>query len=109
MYRKKYGKLTPINISEFLILDKVFPRAMLRCLIHAENSLYKITGGGVGYSNIAEKQIGMLKSQLEYEDINGIFNLGLHEYLDDFQRKLNEVSKAIFDTFFSTENVLKIY
>ena len=105
MYRKTNGKLTPIGISEFLILDKVFPRSMLRCLIHAENSLYKITGGSVGYSNIAEKRIGILKSQLEYEDINEIFHSGLHEYLDDFQSKLNEVSKAIFDTFFSIENV----
>jgi uncharacterized alpha-E superfamily protein len=108
MYRKKYGKLTPISISEFLILDKVFPRAMLRCLMHAEDSLYKITGGGIGYSNVAEKQIGILKSQLEYEDINEIFNFGLHEYMDDFQGKLNDVSKAIFDTFFSIENVIKI-
>jgi uncharacterized alpha-E superfamily protein len=108
MYRKKYGKLTPYGISEFLILDKVFPRAMLRCLMHAENSLYKITGGGVGYSNIAEKRIGILKSQLEYEEISAIFDYGLHEYLDDFQRKLNSVSEAIFDTFFSIENILKM-
>ena len=107
MYRKKYGKLTPISISEFLILDKVFPRAMLRCLMHAEYSLYKITGGDVGYSNLAEKQIGILKSQLEYEDINEIFQSGLHEYLDNFQLKLNKVSKAIFDTFFSIENIIK--
>ena len=108
MYRKKYGKLTPYDISEFLILDKVFPRAILRCLIHAENSLYKITGGGYGYSNIAEKRMGILKSQLEYEDINTIFDFGLHEYLDRLQEKLNEVSNGIFDTFFSIENVLKI-
>jgi uncharacterized alpha-E superfamily protein len=105
MYRKKFGKLTPVLISEFLILDKVFPRAMLRCLFHAEQSLHKITGGGEGYSNKAEKQIGMLKSRLEYEDINEIFTSGLHEYLDNFQKKLNEVSIAIFDTFFSIDSL----
>lgn len=37
MYRKKYGKLTALNISEFLILDKVFPRSINFCLIEAEN------------------------------------------------------------------------
>jgi uncharacterized alpha-E superfamily protein len=107
MYRKRYGKLIPSGISEFLILDKVFPRAMLRCLIQAENSLYSITGGGYGYSNSAEKKLGILKSQLEYTDIDEIFSIGLHEFIDNFQKKLNEVSDAIFDTFFSIENIIK--
>ena len=106
MYRKKNGKLNAANIAEFLILDKVFPRSMLKCLMQAEQSLYAITGSSGGYSNSAEKQIGMLRSQLEYTDINDIFNSGLHEYLDNFQKKLNEVSSAIFETFFSIENAI---
>ena len=48
----------------------------------------------------------MLKSQLEYADINDIFDSGLHEYLDNFQKKLNEVSTAIFEIFFSIENII---
>jgi len=103
MYRKKYGKLTPLNISEFLILDKVFPRSMLRCLMHAEQSLHIITGNQNGYTNGAEKQIGILRSQLDYTDVQEIFDSGLHEYLDNFQKNLNDVSVAIFDSFFSTE------
>jgi len=105
MYRKRFGKLTIPGISEFLILDKVFPRSMLRCLIHAENSLYIITGNQGGYTNSAERKLGLLKSQLEYAEINEIFISGLHEYLDNFQSKLNEVSGAIFETFFSIENI----
>ena len=85
MYRKKNGKLTPNKISEFLILDKNFPRSMLSCLVFAEHSLHAITGSGDGYINEAEKQLGMLKSRLVYADGNDIFNFGLHEYLDDFQ------------------------
>jgi len=108
MYRKKHGKLTPAGISEFLILDKVFPRSILRCLLHAEQSLHTITGSGEGYSNHAEKQLGMLKSGLEYADINDIFSSGLHEFLDNFQVKLNEVSSAIYETFFSIENTMNI-
>ncbi len=101
MYRKKYGKLAPASISEFLILDKIFPRAILRCLYHTEQSLSLITGNHQGYSNNAEKKLGLLKSQLEYADINEIFNSGLHQYMDDFQVKLNGVSSAITETFFN--------
>ena len=106
MYRKKYGKLTPLNISEFLILDDSFPRSILYCVDKTGQSLNVITGNTTGFSNKAEKQIGILKSQLEYADINDIFTTGLHEYLDNFQAKLNETSSAIFETFFSIENAL---
>jgi len=106
MYRKKYGRLSAAGITQFLTLDKDFPRSMLRCLMQAEHSLYSITGNAEGHSNSAERHLGMLKSQLEYADIDEIINGGLHEYLDDFQRKLNEVSRAIFDSFFSTEKII---
>ncbi len=106
MYRKKNGKLTPIGISEFLILDKIFPRSILKCLTQTEQSLHIISGRTEGYSNNAEKQLGILKSQLEYVDIQDIFEMGLHEYLDNFQKKLNETSTAIFETFFSMENII---
>lgn len=105
MYRKKYGKLNSSSICEFLILDRIFPRSMLRCLIQAELSLHTITGSKEGYSNDAERQIGVQKSQLEYEEIDRIFEYGLHEYLDNFQIRLNEVSNAIFNTFFSINNI----
>lgn len=103
MYRKKYGKLTAHQISEFLILDKEFPRSVLNCLIRAERSMSAITGTTIGYSNEAEKHLGMLTSQLIYADINDIFELGLHEFLDDFQIKLNSTSSKIYETFFSID------
>lgn len=103
MYRKKNGKLTALGISEFLLLDNAFPRSMLQCLMQAEQSLKIITGNTNGFSNHAEKQLGMLRSQLEYADINDIFINGLHEYIDKFQENLNEVSTALYYSFFSID------
>jgi uncharacterized alpha-E superfamily protein len=104
MYRKKYGKLTALNISEFLILDKVFPRSINFCLIEAEKSLKAITGKEGGFTNSAEKQLGKLRSQLEFTDVNDIFDSGLHEYIDAFQKRLNEVSTAVYDSFFANSH-----
>ncbi len=104
MYRKKYGKLTSSNIADFLILDTEFPRSILACLIRADQSLIALSGRSIGFSNNAQKQLGALKSQLEYADINDIINAGMHEYLDDIQRKLNEISSAIYETFFAVES-----
>lgn len=103
MYRKTYGKLTAANISEFLILDKRFPRSILCCLIHAEKSLQEITGNTAGFSSNAEKQLGKLKSELEFIEIKDIFEIGLHEYLDGFQQKLNFVSISLYDSFFAAQ------
>ena len=109
MYRKRFGKLTSKEISEFLILDKIFPRSMLRCLLHAEQSMQTITGSPSGYYNSAERKLGLLKAHLEYADINEVFSQGLHEYLDDFQDKLNDVSNAVFESFFSVEQIVSNY
>ncbi|MGB5435687.1 MAG: alpha-E domain-containing protein [Maribacter sp.] len=107
MYRKKYGKLTALNISEFLILDKKFPRSMLCCLIYAEQSLQEITGSIGGFSNEAEKQLGKLKSELEFVDINDVFASGLHEYLDEFQQHLNRVSISLYNSFFAVQSQIQ--
>lgn len=104
MYRKKYGKLTATDIAAFLILDTAFPRSILNCLIRAERSLIMLSGSSFGFNNLAQKQLGALKSQLEYVDINDIISAGLHEYLDDIQQKLNGISSAIYNSFFALEN-----
>ncbi|AIZ42942.1 MULTISPECIES: alpha-E domain-containing protein [Cellulophaga] len=104
MYRKKYGKLTSASIAEFLILDTEFPRSILACLIRAEQSLITLSGSSFGFSNSAQKQLGALKSQLEYTAINEIISGGMHEYLDDIQKKLNGISTAVYESFFTIEN-----
>ncbi len=103
MYRKKYGKLKPASISEFLILDTEFPRSILACLIRAERSLVKLSGSSVGFSNTAQKELGALKSQLEYISIEEIIAQGMHEFINEIQEKLNSISSAIYDSFFVME------
>ncbi|KAA3595602.1 MAG: alpha-E domain-containing protein [Candidatus Scalindua sp. AMX11] len=102
MYRKQYGKLEIKKIITFLALDTNFPRSMHYCLIAAERSLHAITGTSIfSFSTAAEKELGKLRSEMDYTDIEDIMNQGLHEYLDAFQMKHNRVSEVIFETFFS--------
>ncbi len=101
MYRKKYHGIFPQCVAEFLILDDLFPRAMRHCVIKAEESLHKITGTAKGaISNPAEKSLGRLRADLDYSDMEEILFRGLHEFLDQFQTRLNLVDKAVNDSFF---------
>jgi len=107
MYRKKNGRIQPVKVAEFLILDREFPRSMRYCLIQAEQSLRAVTGSARGtYANPAEQQLGRLKSEFDYADIGGIIALGLHEYLDAFEAKLNAWGEALAIVYFSHQPVV---
>jgi len=106
MYRKRHGRITPANVADFLILDREFPRAMHFCLIQAEESLTAITGnrGGRIYTS-AEQKLGRLRSELNYARIDEVIHAGLHEFIDQFQVRLNDVGEAISETFFAPQAI----
>jgi uncharacterized alpha-E superfamily protein len=102
MYRKKHSLIHPAKVAEFLMLDPDFPRSIRYCLINAEKSLRAVANTPPGtYSNNAEKQLGLLRAELDYADIQEIIKNGLHEYLDNFEAKLNSVGEALFSVFFA--------
>lgn len=105
MYSREHGGLVPIHIAGFLILNQEFPRSILHCLQKAEQSLKFISGNyGQTFQNAAEKQIGLVRSDLSYAEIDDIFQQGLHEYLDQIQININSISDAIYETYFSIRN-----
>jgi uncharacterized alpha-E superfamily protein len=103
MYRKTgQHRITPTQVAEFLILNREFPRSIQFCLLQAERSIYKIAETPVGtWTNPLERSLGQLRSELDYLTIEEIIQSGLHEFLDRFQQRLNDVSKKLFQTFFT--------
>ena len=43
MYRQRHGRIAPVNVVNFLVLDREFPRAVLHCLTRANESLHSIS------------------------------------------------------------------
>jgi uncharacterized alpha-E superfamily protein len=102
MYRKRYGRITPRQVAEFLILAPEFPRAIHYCLVKAEESLHAISSSDIArFENLAEKRLGRLRAELAYANIDEIMSGGLHEFLDTFQTKLNHVGEGIAEAFFT--------
>lgn len=104
MYRKRHHVIDPRRVTDFLLLDREFPRAVRYCLMKAADSLHVISGNngtnGV-YANIAEQRLGRLRTEFDYTGLEEIFQLGLHEFLDQLQLRINLVGEAIRQTFFS--------
>ena len=106
MYRKRYGQITPDQVAEFLILDREFPRSIQFSLIEAERSLRRISGSSDGtFTNPAEKELGKLRSDLGYYQIEDIVASGLHQFLDSLQARLIAVGGAIASTFLNLHTV----
>ncbi|TWT31889.1 alpha-E domain-containing protein [Blastopirellula retiformator] len=102
MYRQRYGRINPANIVNFLVLDKEFPRAILHCLSRANDSLHAITGSDPeGFSNLPEQRLGQLRASLAFTSAEDIVNRGMHEFVDDMQRRVNAVGGALSNTFFT--------
>jgi uncharacterized alpha-E superfamily protein len=106
MYRKCQHRITPMNVAQFLILDREFPRSIQFCLMQAERSLCQITGINPGvWTNPVERTLGRVRAQLDYITIEEIVHRGLHEFLDDLQIQINSVGEKIFEEFFALEAV----
>jgi uncharacterized alpha-E superfamily protein len=106
MYRKRFGLIVPARVVDFLLLDPKFPRSMRYCVSKAERSLHAITGNPTDVaSTSAERRLGRLRGELEYGDAREIIAGGLHEYIDAFQKRLNGVGEAVFETFFAMRPV----
>jgi uncharacterized alpha-E superfamily protein len=106
MYRKRYGRLVPERIVEFLLLDVEFPRAVKSCLTRARESAHAISGTPISMCRHPLEQTFMeLCSELAYARVETLIANGLHEYLDDLQTRMNDIGSGIMNTFFATADV----
>jgi len=102
MYRKRYGRLSPDRIVDFLLLDDEFPRAIRFCLMEARESAHAISGTPRGmFRSPLEQRLGEVCSGLAYAQVDEIVANGLHEYLDDLQTQMNLIGADIHETFFA--------
>lgn len=103
MYRKRGPhRISPIDVADFLLLDADFPRSIRSCIQNADRSLHQITGTPSGnWSNPVELDLGKLRADLDYVMIDQVINSGLHEFLDNLQRRGNLVDALIAKEFFA--------
>jgi uncharacterized alpha-E superfamily protein len=106
MYRKKYGRITPRDIVEFLVTDAEFPRSIHWCVHRAYESLRAIIGKEAGAGQYAsEKQMLPLRAELESAPVEAIMKSGLHQYLDGLQQKMNAIDDSLKSDFIEDKRV----
>jgi uncharacterized alpha-E superfamily protein len=51
--------------------------------------------------------LGQLRAELDYASVRDIIDRGLHEFIDGFQTKLNQVGAALDEVFFAPRPIPK--
>ena len=109
MYRKRFNLISAKNIVDFLIFDREFPRSIRYCIHHAERAFFNISGTPFGvYDNDLARHFGKLMGKLNYSYIDEVMTVGVHQFLDEIQSDLNNISSVIHDNFFANKPVDEI-
>jgi uncharacterized alpha-E superfamily protein len=88
------------KVVEFLILSEFFPRSIRFCAGALDEALRRISGcKDEHFTNHAEKLTGRLVAELNYSALEDIKTVGMHQYMDELQIKLNAIGEAIFQTY----------
>jgi len=100
-YRQKWGRIRPDRVTEFLLMDQIFPRSICHCLLTVRDSLHAVTGTPVGmHQNRAERLLGQLCAKMAYLEMEPVFEEGLHAFIDRIQIELNTLSELLGEQFF---------
>lgn len=108
MYRRVYGRIEPKKVAEFLLLDRHFPRSVRYCVETIEACLKSIIQDSqnvMAHQPASDQQdpsylVSQVASQLRSSEIEDLINQGLHEFIDSFQTKINEIGEAIYHAYF---------
>jgi uncharacterized alpha-E superfamily protein len=97
-YRRRYGaSMDPGDVVEFLLLAPDLPRSVVFCLSAAQTLLQDLAAGR---PSRALRRLGRTCASLRYRDVGELFEVGLHDFLAEAKRRIDEVADDVADEFF---------
>jgi uncharacterized alpha-E superfamily protein len=84
----------PWLVADLLILKDEMPRSLASCYENLVQNLDRIAGA-YGRQGPAQRQARAVRGRLENSKIEGIFQNGLHEFIDEFVEDNNRLGTAV--------------
>ncbi|MGF9691941.1 MULTISPECIES: alpha-E domain-containing protein [unclassified Rhizobium] len=92
------GEYRPSNIADFLILNGRMPRSLAYCYEKIVSNLGYLAED-YGERNKAHETAGAIRSMLKRGSISDVMDQGLHEFLEDFISRNNQLSVDISEGY----------
>ncbi|MGV2861678.1 alpha-E domain-containing protein [Achromobacter sp. ESBL13] len=97
IYRKVYRDvITPDRVAELLILHPDMPRSLLSSMRAVSEDLARVSNQR---STETQRRAGMLCAELQFGRVEDILDSGLHQYLDHFLDRINDLGNRISQDF----------
>ncbi|MFY1961587.1 alpha-E domain-containing protein [Achromobacter xylosoxidans] len=97
IYRKVYRDvITPDRVAELLILHPDMPRSLLATMRAVVDDLARVSNQR---STETERHAGMLCAELQFGRVEDILRSGLHQYLEHFLDRINDLGNRISQDF----------
>jgi uncharacterized alpha-E superfamily protein len=97
IYRKVYRDVvTPSRVVELLILNEAMPRSLLASLDGVCETLVNLRTVN---SNECERFAGKLRADVLYADIRQILETGVHAWLTQFLKRVDELGLRVMRAF----------
>ena len=96
------GSMDAKDIARFLILDPQFPRSLVFCYEKLRANMHGLAME-YGHETPAHEMLRDAGTKLHQTDIDEIFDVGLHEFLQDFIGKTIQIGNAIAADYRFTE------
>jgi len=88
------GQFSPRDIAEFMILDRRMPRSLYFSIGKIDDNMTYLARD-YGERQASHEVLDDLKARFMSQDIEAIFDYGLHEYLQDLMAGLGELGRQI--------------
>ncbi len=98
-FRKRYhGSIQGPRVAELLMLDSAFPRSLRFCVTALERH-YKLATAGTPRMRAlpVARELALLDLELSSTSTDDIIRDGLHEFLREFQARLNRIHSSVMD------------
>jgi len=101
-YMKTYHTgLQTQNVLDMIIMNTNFPRSILYSVKKISHIMEKIGHERTDADLQLEKNIGRLRSRIEYSDLESISKIGLHQYLDEIIDDVFSFSSKLSKVYFA--------
>jgi uncharacterized alpha-E superfamily protein len=109
--RASAGQINVVNVAEYLLLNREFPRAVLFCLNACLQTLERLgeageTATSSPRANPPRRLLGRLAADLDYLDIQEVLGENMDPFLRRFLIRLNLIGDDISRLYFNTSVIL---
>ncbi len=107
-YRRTYrASMDPVDVVEFLLLSRTFPRSVLFSLLTAQSQLDRLTEDGA--PSRPRRQLGRVCASLEFADVRELMTGDLGAELFAVEEGIRQVAISVATQYFSNSHEFDLH